>query len=266
MDNLPLARSGRSPLEVATQAAREAGNIVSAHFYLKKEVRRKGKGNLVTEVDTLSEKLVLELLRDEFPDCDILSEESVCSTPIAGYTWVIDPLDGTNNYVFGIPFFSVNIALVNNDDILLGVTYDPIREELFWAEKGCGAYLNYSSINVSETSLLEDSLVGLDLGYSSEQGKKMLGITNKLWGRVHCLRIMGSAALGLAYVACGRITIYLHRYVYPWDIASGLLLINEAGGKATDWYWKSADLQAGQIITSNGRLHKELIECINEQL
>ncbi|MBL7209331.1 MAG: inositol monophosphatase [Dehalococcoidia bacterium] len=262
MNNLPLARSGRSALEVATEAAREAGKILLAHFHSEKEVKHKSKSNLVTEVDVLSEKLIVELLQRDYPDYNILSEESNSTTPVAGYTWIVDPLDGTNNYVFGIPFFCVSIALVKDDDILLGVTYDPLRGELFRAEKGRGAYLNDSAIHVSKESSLQDSLVGLDLGYSYEQGSELLDITSKLWGQVHCLRIMGSASLGLAYVACGRVNLYFHRFVYPWDIAGGLLLIREAGGKITDWQGKRAACQSKQLIASNDRLHREFMACL----
>ncbi len=258
MNDLPLARSGRSALEVAVQAAEEAGKILVAHFRSEKEIRHKGKGNLVTQVDILSEKCIVELLKREYPDHSILSEESHSSTPVAGYTWIIDPLDGTNNYVFGISFFCTNIALAKDGDIVLGVTYDPLRGELFRAEKGQGVYLNDSAVQVSREGSLGACLVGLDLGYSDERGKELLDITSKLWGHVHCLRIMGSASLGLAYVACGRVNLYFHRFVYPWDIASGLLLIREAGGEVTDWEGKPATSQDEQIIASNRELHQEL--------
>ena len=262
MNNLPLARSGRSALEVAIEAAREAGKILLAHFHSEKEIKHKGKGNLVTDADFLPEKLIADLLKREYPACNILSEESNSTTPVTGYTWIVDPLDGTNNYVFGIPFFCVSIALVKDEDILLGVTYDPLRGELFRAEKGRGAYLNDSAIHVSKESSLQASLVGLDLGYSYEQGSELLDITSKLWGQVHCLRIMGSASLGLAYVACGRVNLYFHRFVYPWDIAGGLLLIREAGGKITDWQGKRAACQSKQLIASNDRLHREFMACL----
>ena len=262
MNSLPLAQSGRSVLEVAILVAREAGKVLISHFRSDKKIKHKGKGNLVTEVDILSEKLILELLKDEYPDYSIISEESNSSVAASGYTWIVDPLDGTNNYVFGIPFFCVNIALVKDKDILLGITYDPVRDELFRAEKGQGVYLNDSAIQVSRESSLHASLVGLDLGYSYEQSRELLDITNKLWGQVHCLRIMGSASLGLAYVACGRITLYLHRYLYPWDIASGLLLIREAGGKVTDWQGRPASFQSKQIIASNQSLYREFMRYL----
>ncbi len=259
MNNLPAAKSGRSALEVAIAAAKEAGNVILSHFGSQRQITHKSKGNLVTDADILSEKFILELLKDEYPDCDILSEESNSSAPLTDYTWIVDPLDGTNNYTFGIPFFCINIALVKGEDILLGVTYDPVRKELFRAEKGRGAYLNDSAIQVSTKDSLQASLVGFDLGYSHERGEEMLDIANKLWGQVHCVRLLGSSSLGLAYVACGRINLYFHRYLFPWDVASGLLLIREAGGEITDWQGKPASFRTIEIIASNHRLHQEFM-------
>jgi myo-inositol-1(or 4)-monophosphatase len=256
---LSLSRSGMSPLEVATQAAHQAGKVLVDRFHSRKTIKQKSKGNLVTEVDTLSEELILRLLRDEYPDYNVLSEETNSLSTVKEYTWIVDPLDGTNNYVFGIPNFCINIALVNNDDVLMGITYDPIREECFHAEKGNGTYLNSSLVQVSQVGLLKDSLVGFDLGYSDEQGKKMLDIIDRLWGQVHCMRMMGSSALGLAYVACGRMTFYLHRQVYPWDIASGLLLVKEAGGIVTNWEGHQASFQDKKIIALNNKLYQQLI-------
>jgi myo-inositol-1(or 4)-monophosphatase len=138
LNNLPSSRSGRSPFEVASKAVREAGKVLVSHFYSGKTVKRKSKRDLVTEFDTLSEELILGLLKDEYPDYHVLSEEANSLVDVTGYTWIVDPLDGTNNYVFGIPNFCINLALVNSADILLGITYDPIKNELFHAEKGKG--------------------------------------------------------------------------------------------------------------------------------
>ncbi|HIE18083.1 MAG TPA: inositol monophosphatase, partial [Dehalococcoidia bacterium] len=165
MNELPPGKSGRSALEVAITAAKEAGEILLAHFGATRRIKHKSKGNLVTDVDILSEELVLKLLKDEYPDYNVLSEESKFSSPIAGHTWIVDPLDGTNNYAYGIPFFCINIALVVDKDILLGVTYDPVRGELFQAQKGQGACLNGSVICIPKVDTLQTSLVGLDLGY-----------------------------------------------------------------------------------------------------
>jgi myo-inositol-1(or 4)-monophosphatase len=167
-----------------------------------------------------------------------------------------------DNYVFGIPNFCVNIALVNNSDIVMGITYDPVRKELFNAEKDKGAYLNGLRTRVSQVSLLKDALLGFDLGYDEEQGKKILDIINKLWGRVHCMRMMGSSALGLAYVACGRMSLYFHRYLYPWDIASGILMVRESGGRVTNWQGNNVSFQAKEIIASDSSLSRQLFEFL----
>lgn len=259
MSNLPPAKSGMSALEVAIAAAKEAGDITLSQFGSQRQIKHKSKGNLVTDADILSEKIILELLKNEYPDFSIFSEESKSSAPLTEYVWIVDPLDGTNNYTFGIPFFCVNIALVKGADILLGITYDPIRKEIFRAQKDRGSYLNDSVIQVATKDSLQASLVGFDLGYSHERGAEMLDIANKLWGKVHCLRAMGSSSLGLAYVACGRINLYFHRYLFPWDIASGLLLVREAGGVVTDWRGKSAGFRTQEIIASNHTLHQEFM-------
>lgn len=261
--DLPLTRNGRSAIEVAIHAAEEAGKVLLDHFYSEKEIKHKGKSNIVTEVDFLSEKLIVELLKKEYPDFNILSEESNSTTKLAGYTWVVDPLDGTNNYAYGIPFFCVNIALARDEDILLGITYDPLRQELFRAEKGKGAYLNDSKIQVFREKSLSGALLGFDLGYNIGQGRELLDIIAKLWGQVHCVRMLGSASLGLAYVACGRITIYIHRWLYPWDIATGLLLIPEAGGIVTDWQGNPVNLKDKQLIASNPTVHRDFMKHLD---
>ena len=257
MSNLPLSLSGVSPLEVAGTAAKKAGELLLAHFGCVKRIKHKSKGNLVTDVDILSEKLIIEHLKKEYPHFGILSEESNSSAPTNGYTWVIDPLDGTNNYTYSVPFFCVNIALVRDDNLLVGVTYDPVRDELFEAEVGEGAYINESPIRVTAVNSLKDSMIGLDLGYNEGLGKKMLETVNSLWGQVHCVRLIGSSSLGLAYVACGRISLYFHRYLFPWDIASGILLIREAGGEVLNWQGKPAKFRDTELIASNTRLQRE---------
>jgi len=259
MADLPLSPSGRSALEVATEAAKQAGEILLAHFHGKKEVRDKGRGDLVTEVDVLSEKAIVKLLADEYPDYNVLAEESASSATVKGYTWLIDPLAGTNNYVFGIPFFCINIALVKDNDILLGITYDPLRDELFRAEKGNGAYLNDSPIHVSGKVSLEDSLLGFDPGYDKASGGELLRAVTGLWPEVFGLRAIGSASVALAYVACGHIDLYVRRGVHPWDIASGLLLVREAGGRVSDWRGKPADFRSKEIVAANGTLQREFL-------
>lgn len=267
MSSLPLSRSGRGATEVATQAAEEAGSILLKHFHGQKHVTRKpGRANVVSDVDLLSEKVILDVLQDEYPQCSILSEESANTGPESQYAWIVDPIDGTNNYTYGIPVFSVAIALVEGDTVLFGLVYDPLRKELFHAEKGRGAFVNGCPISVSKRPNIEVSLIGYDMGYNAEVGDVTFGIIQALWPGVHGFRIMGSAALGLAYVASGRLDLYFHPSLYPWDMAGGILLVSEAGGKATDFQGAPATCYHQQLIASNGIVHKEFEAKARKQL
>lgn len=259
MNNMPVARSGRSCREVAIEAVEVAGQVLLEGFGSGRQVSQKSHGNLVTDIDVLAEKKILDLLKREYPGLQILSEESAPSSSVSDYTWVVDPLDGTNNYVFGVPFFCVNVALARGEEVFVGVTYDPLRKELFVAEKGSGAFVNGSRIRVSRENSLQKSLVGLDLGYKREVGRGLLKVASGLWWHAHCLRLLGSASLGLAYVACGRFNLYIHRFLYPWDIASGLLLVAEAGGKVVDWKGGPAGLFCQEIVAGNEKLCGEFI-------
>ena len=251
MTDLPLSRSGKTALQVAAEAAKAAGQVLLTNFHSSKKTKSKGRGDLVSEVDFLSQETILKLLRHEYPDFGVVSEETDSPITVSGYTWIVDPLDGTNNYVFGIPFFCINVTLVKDSEILTGVTYDPNRDELFYARKGEGAYLNDRRIHVSDKVSLETSLIGLDLGYDTVRGQESLDIITELWPNVHAVRLMGSASLGLAYVACGRIDLYLHRFIFPWDIASGILLVVEAGGIINDWQGNPATFESRGVIAAN---------------
>lgn len=264
MSGLPVSASGKGAWEVAIQAAKEAGDIIVARFHSQKQVVRKGRGNLVTDVDVLCDEAIVGIIRREYPGHGILTEESEGVTSDSGYLWIIDPLDGTNNYAFGIPFFAVTIALVRGEEILMGLTYDPLRRELFRAEGGGGALLNDSSIAVSRRETVLTSLIGFDMGYDDEGGRQLLDMATALWPRVHSLRVMGSAALGLAYVACGRIDLYCHRWLYPWDIASGILLVREAGGQLTDWGEQPVNFRSTALVAANGALHREFMGLVGE--
>ena len=262
---LPLSRSGRGALEIVTHAAREAGKTLRSHFYADKQVELKGRGNIVTDVDLLVDRDIITILRDEYPDSGILSEESEEIEGDSGYTWVIDPLDGTNNYAFGIPFFSVNIALVQGEEILLGITYDPLRDEVFQAEGRRGAFLNGSPISISTKTRVRDSFIGYDMGYDDEEGREILRVARRLWPNIYGLRVMGSAALGLAYAACGRVDLYFHRFLYPWDIASGILLVREAGGRVVGWGGEDATIKNKGLIASNEAIIGDFLGRVGEE-
>jgi myo-inositol-1(or 4)-monophosphatase len=266
MIRLPLSRSGRNAMEVASQAAKEAGNLLLQHIHGERQLSYKeGRANIVTDVDVLVEKKIIALLQTEYPGYNILSEESTAINNDSEYTWVIDPLDGTNNYVHGIPFYSVSIALTSSDEILLGLVYDPWMQELFTAEAGTGARLNGQPVTVSERISVEGSFIGCDMGYDAEAGARILETVKSSWPQMCGIRIMGSAVLGLAYVACGRLDLYVHPYLYPWDVASGILLIREAGGEVTDWEEKPATIQSRQILAGNRSIHQKFMELMKGQ-
>jgi len=260
---LPLSKSGRDAADVAAAAARAAGEILKAHFRQETQVRYKGKGNIVTDVDLWAESSLISLLQAEYPGHGILSEESKPISGDSGYAWVLDPLDGTNNYSFGVPFFCTVLALTRGNDALLGIVYDPLRDELFFARKGGGASLNNRTISVSGKKTVQESLVGFDLGYVAENGKTMLSFVTGLWPNVYALRVMGSAALGMAYTACGRLDLYFHLLLYPWELACGQLLVTEAGGVATDWEGKPLTVGEGAVIACNRAVHADFLRLVH---
>lgn len=262
MTALPLSKSGKSAIEVATEAARDAGTILKAHFRTASRVQYKGRANIVTDVDLQSEKCLKSLLQAEYPNYSILSEESQAITGSSGYKWIIDPLDGTNNYSFGIPFFCIVIALVKGKDVLLGIIYDPLRDEMFLAQKGKGAVLNSSPIHVTTKKTVRDSLIGLDLGYVDENGKKSLEFIAALWPRMYAYRIMGSAALGMAYTACGRLDLYFHLFLYPWELACGSLLVSEARGLVTNLEGMPLETWEGSVIAANKAAHSDFLRIL----
>ena len=260
METLPLSRTGKTAHEVAVRAIEETGDIVVRCFSGERTIEWKpGRANIVTDADLLAEKTIIGILQNEYPDWAILSEESGASGTDSRYTWVIDPIDGTSNYTFGIPLFCIALALMDGETCVLGLTYDPIRKELFHAEQGKGAFMNHTPIKVSQRDSVLSTFIGCDLGYDSNAGRKSLDVIDKLWPDIHGIRIMGSAALGLAYVACGRFDIYFHSFLYSWDCAGGILLVTEAGGKVTGWNGVAATFKNDKIVATNKAVHKEFM-------
>ena len=259
MTQLPLAASGRTPREVALQVVAEAGALLRERFQGEFQVTHKGRGNIVTDLDHLVEERAIQLLCQEFPSFGILAEESDQVLSESSYTWVIDPLDGTRNFASGIPVFSTVLALAHEEEVVLGLTYDPLRDELFLAEHGRGATLNGRSLHVSSRARVQEGVLAFDMGYSNERARDALELMVRLWPGMQSIRIMGSAALGLAYAAAGRIDLYFHHLLYPWDIASGLVLVREAGGVITDKDGNPAGLLTESSIASSPTLHAEFL-------
>ena len=263
MASIPVSTSGRSAIEVATDAVRGAGEVVVVRFPGDKSISYKeGRSNVVTDVDLLAEEKIIAVLRREYPDHGIMTEESDDVAGRSPYTWIVDPIDGTRNYAYGIPHFCVALALACDEEIVLGVIYDPVRGELFRAEKGSRAYLNDSPISVSDRESLSVSLAAFDLGYDPDIGQKMLKVAGALWPEVAAVRVMGSAALGLAYVACGRLDLYFHFSLYPWDLAAGIVLIGEAGGAVTEMEGQTVGIHSSTVVAANRKIHRDFVQKI----
>ncbi|MQF99624.1 MAG: inositol monophosphatase [SAR202 cluster bacterium] len=242
-------------------AATRAGDTLIERFKEDKYISFKGRADVVTDVDIDVERQIIAYLQSEYVGFGIHAEESQPIQGNSGYTWVIDPLDGTRNYSLGIPFFSVVIALCREGEVIMGVTYDPIRKEMFHAVKGQGAFLNDEAINVSEKNNLQDALLGYDLGYVDADASKAIELILSLWPNIQGTRILGSAALGIAYASCGRLDLYFHHRLSPWDLASGILIAREANGIVTDKYSVDASLDSESIIVSNQGLHRNFIRA-----
>ena len=246
-------------MTVAQEVARKAGDTLVRRFHQVMQITSKGRGNIVTDVDTEVESQIFSMLRREFPDMALLGEESEGGVADSGYVWIVDPVDGTRNYASGIPFFSLVVGLALDGEVLVGVNYDPMRHEMFHAERGMGAFLNGEAIHVSEKSKIEESVLGVDLSYSDEGAANSLGVIRSIWPAVQTARIMGSAALGISYAAAGRTDLYFNHQLEPWDQVAGILLVEEAGGMITDRLGNRAGLYSDGIVASNAALHADFM-------
>ncbi|HEX3035689.1 MAG TPA: inositol monophosphatase family protein [Thermodesulfobacteriota bacterium] len=253
-----------SYLEVAEYAAREAGKLLKGHLGKVKSIEYKAKNSLVTEVDKLSENLIVKIIRSYFPSHDVFAEEGGRGKRQSSYLWIIDPLDGTTNYTHTYPVFSISIALEVEGIIRLGIVYDPMREEFFYSELGGGSYLNGQIIKVSQTETVEESL--LDTGFTHEHEwmveENLIHFANFI-RRARAVRRDGSAALDLCYVACGRFDGFWELGLNPWDTAAGYLIVKEAGGKVTDFSGNEFDVYGEEILATNGIVHEEMIRVLS---
>jgi len=262
---LPRSTSGRDALEVAAEAGRRAGDILRHQQHELKVAWDKTEGHVVTETDYLVEEAVVSYLRQEYPQWGIQAEESLQKAPDTEYLWIVDPLDGSRNFNLGIPHFCTSIALVRSGEVLLGLIHDPIREETFAARKGQGTTVNGRPMSVSPHATLAEAVLGFDMGYDDERAKRTLKLVLDLWPGMQSIRVMGSAALGLAYAACGRVDLYFHHYLFPWDLAAGILMVAEAGGVVTDRDGGPISLQSQGLIATNASLHAEFLAKSREQ-
>lgn len=244
-------------VQIAAETARAAGGILRAGWGKPHEIQFKGATNLVTEVDRAAEELILTSLRAATPDFDILTEESGAYVKGSPLCWVIDPVDGTTNYAHHFPYFSVSIGLEENGTSVAGVVYDPILDQLFMAVQGRGAFLNDTPIHASQTASISESVIATGLPYDAWDSDRGVTPTVGLLKRARSVRINGSAALDICYVACGRLDAYCDTGLSAWDISAARLILTEAGG-AFQMYGDEAQLDMKYCIASNGLLHAEL--------
>ena len=255
-------------LNTAVKAARKAGSIISrASFDVDKlTVRRKQQNDFVSEVDDAAEEAIISTLRDAYPDHGFLGEESGYKDRNAEHIWVIDPLDGTTNFLHGVPQYCVSIGLLHKGVPTQAVVFDPNRNELFTATKGVGAYLNDRRIRVSRTDKMEDALLGT--GFPFREITNLDDYTRMLKNAMRTcsgVRRPGAAALDLAWVACGRYDGFWEMGLSPWDMAAGALLVREAGGLVGDFEGNEGFLDKGRIVAANSKLFASLLKLIHEK-
>jgi myo-inositol-1(or 4)-monophosphatase len=247
--------------------AQEVGDFIrkeALSFSKTHHTEFKGKNNLVSYVDKEAEKILVEQLSKLLPEAGFIAEEGTGERKIDGLNWVIDPLDGTTNFIHGLPIYSISIALIDEqEDILLGIVHEVNHKECFYALKGGGAWLDGERIFVSETSMLSESLIATGFPYYHEDLKGYLHLLYEFLTKSHGFRRIGSAAVDLAYVACGRFEAFYEQNLNPWDVAAGALLVTEAGGKVSD-FKNGSNFIFGKQILATGRIHKEMLEVISD--
>ena len=252
-------------LKLAVTAARLAGDIILKNLgnLSASDVQTKQAFDFVTKVDRWSESVIIGTIREKFPHHIFLAEETIKQADAGAYRWIIDPLDGTTNYIHGYPVFSISIALEYGGEIVVAIVFDPLRDELFHAVRGGGAFLNNRKIRVSETTTLASSLIATGFPFKAKDMLDLyLSAFRKIFFEVSDIRRAGSAAIDLAYVAAGRCEGFFELNLGPWDMAAGSLLITEAGGTVTDFGGGDAFLSTGNIVAGNSHIHPEILQII----
>ncbi len=253
-------------IDIAVEAALEAGAFLKAHVGKVHQIERKfgEETNLVTEIDKESERMIIGRLRSKFPAHDFLCEESGNHQTSSEYKWVIDPLDGKINYTHALPIFSVSIGLEYKGEMLLGVVYDPNLNELFTVERGHGSFLNGQPLHVSRTDRLIESLIVTGFPYDIKKNPShAVEHFSHFLMEAQAIRRLGSAALDLCYVAAGRFDGFWEVKLNPWDMAAGVLLVEEAGGKFTDFDGRPSTIYKKDMLATNGVIHDQMLRVLS---
>jgi myo-inositol-1(or 4)-monophosphatase len=260
-------KMGTALLNLAVETALEAGRFLKMNVGKIKSIERKAgqETNLVTEIDKNAEELIISKIRRRFPHHDFLGEESGSHAAKSDHKWIIDPLDGTTNFTHGLPIYCVSIGLEVAGEMKLGVVYDPNQEELFAAERGNGAWMNNKRLRVSKTSTLIESLIVTGFPYDIKEDpfNATEHFRNFLMS-AQAVRRLGSAALDLCYVAAGRFDGYWEVTLNPWDMAGGLVMLEEAGGKFTDFRGFPSSIYKPNTLASNGIIHQQMVDVLKQ--
>jgi myo-inositol-1(or 4)-monophosphatase len=252
-------------LKVATDTAEAAGKLIRENWQKPQTIDYKGAIDLVTSVDRESERLIVGRLRRRFPNHSFLAEEETTIKAESDYRWIIDPLDGTTNFAHGYPQFCVSIALAYQEEVRMGIVYDPVSREAFSAVKGGGATLNGKRIAVSVTTELNTALLGTGFPYDRrEKADFYLAFFKAFMTRCQGIRRTGSAALDLCYVACGRLDGFWELKLKPWDIAAGSLIVAEAGGRLSSFTGKDFSIWSNETLASNSLIHDQMTQVASE--
>ena len=251
---------------IGLEAAHRGAAVLMEKLGRLSEINKKGAIDLVTDADLASEKTIIETIQAAFPDHAILAEESGLNQKKSTYQWIIDPLDGTTNFAHSLGLFATSVACAKDDDIICGVVFNPVTTELFSALKGAGAQLNGRPIQVSDTPEIADSLLATGFPYNVGD------ILDQVMARMaRCLaasqgvRRLGSAALDLCYLACGRFDGYWEQNLKPWDTAAGLLIAREAGARVTDFADRDYNVHMPQLLATNGKIHQQMRDLISPE-
>lgn len=249
------------------EISREAGEIIRDGFGKKFILEYKTNiSDFVTNIDKASEKKIIDFINVEYPTHNILAEESGVENKGSDFTWVIDPLDGTMNFAHGLPIFSVSIGVLKGDELIAGVIYDVISDKIYTTEKGSGAFQNGNRIGVSQNSDLEKSLLVTGFPYNIKQNPdNAIEKFNRFVMNSRGVRRLGSAAIDLCYVANGIFDGFWEVNLKPWDMAAGMLLVEEAGGKITDFRNNSVSIFNKQLLASNGKVHNQMVKTLIEE-
>ena len=255
-------------LQFALEVAKEAGDILMQHFGNISSYKKKSSAiDLVTIADTQSEAFIINKIKSQFPDHDIITEESDIKQKGSNYRWVIDPLDGTTNFVHNLPIFAVSIGLQFKKETIVAVVYNPAANKCFWADKNGGSFLNNDPINIISSKTLSESLLVTGFPYEKdERWDKGFILFKELYGMTQGVRRLGAAALDFCFIAMGRFEGFWEFGLQPWDICAGALIVEEAGGKVSDWDGSPMPFSGHRILATNGYIHDEMLEILRKDL